>query len=122
VDKYGRLRPFRPHSDHPVPATCVEELARRPHHHLSVKVLLRHIVGDPVADPCFALNDVSVPDGSVIRIEGEPSVFLVEGMHRRPLQSKATVVGTGFNVQQVTLLPKEQVLSIDLGEPVIEKK
>jgi hypothetical protein len=122
VDKYGRLRPFRPHSDHPVPAACAEELARWPHHHLSVKVLLHHIVGDPVADPCFALNDVSVPDGSVIRFEGEPSVFLVEGMHRRPLQSNATVVGMGFTVGQVTLLPKEQVLSIDLGEPVIEKK
>lgn len=142
VDRYGRLRYYNasvrstaasgtvsaPESGLSVPAAVdasCPEAAQWPRIEYTMAELLPHIAGDPVHTLCKAELQAGVPypDGVILQVASQRSIFLIDNGRRREFQSFGAFVKMGFDLSQVRKISQAPEINafyaLQLGDPII---
>ena len=65
---------------------------------------------------------VVVPDdGTLIRMDGAPSVFVMRDGQRRPFANAEAFTACGFGWNEIVVLPPKEIIPIPVGPEVVRK-
>ena len=79
--------------------------------------------GPPLTEPTKSKPLVAVPaEGSLIRQDGTPVVYVMQGGKKRPILDGAAMDSCGFGWPEIAVLPYEVVAPIPVGEIVTRPK
>ena len=70
----------------------------------------------------FKPAPVVVPDdGTLLRMDGAPSVFVMRDGQRRPFANAAAFTACGFGWNEIVVLPPKEIIPIPVGPEVTRK-